>query len=219
MGCGEKGNNQKENEQFTGEIFAKDTIIDGLSSVKIGNQIWMKSNLDTEVFNNGDTIQEVQSNPEWLKLKESKQPAWCYPNSDASLGETLGKLYNGYTIDDSRGVAPKGWHVPTINDWEILRDYLGGELIAGELLKSKNYWFNDKNGLDILGFSALPAGCRFSQSPSLEFTHVYEHAEFWSSTSTEYNTFRIMNIFWADKGFYNNFDYKHSAFPIRLIKD
>ncbi len=38
-----------------------------LSTVKIGNQLWMSQNLAVETFQNGDIIPEAKSNEEWEK--------------------------------------------------------------------------------------------------------------------------------------------------------
>jgi uncharacterized protein (TIGR02145 family) len=46
-----------------------------------------------------------------------------------------GHLYNWAVVDNDRGVCPEGWHVPTVEEWIILNDYLGGESVAGGKMK------------------------------------------------------------------------------------
>lgn len=50
--------------------------------------------------------------------------------------DDYGRLYNWYAVDDSRGLCPSGWHVPTDGEWPVLTDFLGGASIAGEAMKS-----------------------------------------------------------------------------------
>ena len=85
--------------------------------VIIGEQIWMLKNLDVEKFRNGDLIPEVKTDEEWIKAGENKQPAWCYYDNDSTNGVKYGKLYNWYAVNDSRGLAPDGWHVSSREEW------------------------------------------------------------------------------------------------------
>lgn len=95
------------------------------SEVKIGNQIWMTKNLDVSTFRNGEIIPEAKTNEEWQEANKQKKPAWCYYDNDPENGKKYGKLYNGYAIADKRGLAPEGWHIPTLDEMELLKKNLG----------------------------------------------------------------------------------------------
>ena len=144
-----------------------------MEEVKIGNQIWMKQNLNVETFRNGESIPQATTNQEWTEAIVSKQPAWCYYEYDATNEEKWGKLYNWHTVNDPRGLAPLGWHVPSDSEWDLLTDFLGGAEHAGDMLKSKNVWkgydetddegeptgvFRLDNATNETGFSAYPGG-------------------------------------------------------------
>lgn len=118
----------------------------GFKSVKIGTQIWMTENLNVSTFRNGDAIPEAKTNEEWEQAGQNKQPAWCYYNNDPKNGAKYGKLYNWFAVNDSRGLAPEGWHIPTDYEWTVLTDYLGGGEFAGGKLKSKIGWDDYKTG-------------------------------------------------------------------------
>jgi uncharacterized protein (TIGR02145 family) len=92
--------------------------------IKIGNQIWMTTNLNVSKFSNGDPIPQAITNKDWVEACEKKKPVWCYYNNNAANSNKLGKLYNFYAINDGRGLAPKGWHIPTQNEWQNLLDTL-----------------------------------------------------------------------------------------------
>jgi uncharacterized protein (TIGR02145 family) len=100
--------------------------------VKIGTQVWMSKNLDVSTFRNGEAIPEAKSKEEWAKAGVNRQPAWCYYDNDSKNGKVYGKLYNWYAVNDSRGLGPKGYHIPSDAEWTILTDMLGGEKIAGQ---------------------------------------------------------------------------------------
>ena len=72
--------------------------------IKIGNQTWTAVNLDVIHYQNGDPIPEVESNSEWIRLKEG---AYCTYEGQ--------KLYNWYALVDPRGLAPKGYHIPSLS--------------------------------------------------------------------------------------------------------
>jgi hypothetical protein len=93
-------------------------------SVTIGNQVWMKQNLNVDEFRNGDPIPEAKSAEEWRNAYEYNQPAWCYYNNDPSNGSKYGKIYNYYAVSDTRGLAPKGWRIPRLEEWEELTNFL-----------------------------------------------------------------------------------------------
>ncbi len=133
---------------------AEDTI----TTVKIGTQEWTTKNLDVVTFRNGDTIPEAQTVEEWVEDREKGQAAWSYQANLPEYGQKYGKLYNWYAVNDPRGLAPKGYHVPTKADWDSLVSYLGGEEIAGKKLKSTEGWREEGNGTNGSGFSGHRVG-------------------------------------------------------------
>jgi uncharacterized protein (TIGR02145 family) len=109
-------------------------------TVTIGKQIWHAKNLNVFTFRNGDPIPEAKTDEEWSWASDNEQPAWCYYNNDPANGSKYGKLYNWYAVNDPRGLAPAGYHIPTKAEWDALTVYLGGEDIAGNAMKSTSGW-------------------------------------------------------------------------------
>jgi uncharacterized protein (TIGR02145 family) len=109
----------------------------------IGSQTWMKNNLDVSTFNNGDQIVEVKTMEELLNANKQKIAAWCYYDFNNSNGNIFGKLYNYYTIIDKRSVAPDGFRIPAMKDWNNLIEYAGGDEIAGLKLRGTEHWKKD----------------------------------------------------------------------------
>lgn len=148
--------------------------------VTIGNQVWTAKNLDVSNFRNGDPIREAKTNEEWEWCRINKQPAWCYYNNDPRNGVKYGKLYNWYAVSDPRGLAPKGFHIPSDEEWGILMNYLGGEEVAGEKMKLSD-------------FSGLPGGYRgnisryyddgrIAMSDNGSFKDIGDNGYWWSSS-------------------------------------
>jgi len=130
-------------------------------SVKIGNQTWMKENLKTTTFNDGSAIPNVITDGDWA---QTSTEAYCWYNNDEINKDPYGALYN-YHAATSGKLCPKGWHVPTNEDWDVLISTLGGEDVAGGKLKEegKSHWTNPNIGAtNESGFTALPGGNRGS---------------------------------------------------------
>lgn len=145
---------------FGGEV--KDHDGNTYKTVKIGSQEWMAENLNVSTFRNGDTIAEAKTWREWERAGVEGKPAWSYYNNDPANGTKYGRLYNWYAVNDPRGLAPAGWHVPTDAEWTKLIDFLGGYSVAGSKMKSTIGWEKNGNGINESGFSALPGGLRYS---------------------------------------------------------
>src|SRR5690242_1829855 len=92
----------------------------GVPSVTIGNQVWMLKNLDVTTYRNGDPISQVTDSTQWVGLTTG---AWCYYNNDPANNVVYGKLYNWYAVNDPRGIAPLGWHIPTDAEWTTLSTF------------------------------------------------------------------------------------------------
>jgi uncharacterized protein (TIGR02145 family) len=144
------------NDDLPNDTIKKDTF----EIVKIGTQIWMSKNLEVTTFKNGDSIPQAKSEADWVYAKEYQKPVWCYYAFDENNGRKYGKLYNWYAVSDSRGLAPKGYHVPSDAEWTTLEDFLGGQDEAGEKLKSTTGWYAD-NGDNSSGFNGIPGGFCF----------------------------------------------------------
>jgi uncharacterized protein (TIGR02145 family) len=150
------------------------------SSIVLGNgQEWMAENLRTTTYANGDIIPNVTDSTQWQNLTTG---AWVHYNNDSQYENPYGKLYNWYTVDDSRNICPTGWHVPTDSEWTVLTDYLGGESVAGGKMKSTGtqYWRSpNTDATNESGFLGLPGG---SRSHLGVFLQHGETGRLWTST-------------------------------------
>lgn len=208
-------------------------------TVKIGKQEWMAENLRVSSYNNSDPIKEVQDRIKWRSLSEG---AWCNYNNDHSNDYKFGKLYNWHAINDPRGIAPKGWRIPTKQDWHELITYLGGEHVAGKKLKKNEYW-KPASLADLAnnesGFSAIGCGSRtFYKSDTTKderlmlglpspiidfpkFTDQTIRVIFWSATeineSAAYNYELYHGSYKIFKNIYNGD--KNYGYSIRCVRD
>jgi len=169
-----------------------------LPTIVIGTQQWMRENLDVVTYRNGDIIPEVKDGTEWGRLNELKKGAWCYYNNDPETGAIYGKLYNWYAVNDPRGLAPQGWHIPTDDEWTILSDKLGGLLEAGNKMRTPgNTWMPHmgvpNEGTNESGFTGLPGGVR--RETGNYFSTVGACGLWWSATVFDANFiwFRMLN--------------------------
>ena len=185
--------------------------------IKIGKQFWMSKNLNVTKFNNGDLIKEAKTNEEWISALKSNTPAWCYIENDSISGKKYGVLYNWFAINDKRGIAPLGYHIPSREEWLNLVKFLGGEKIAGEKLKSKKGWAEKGNGTDIFDFCGLPGGFR---DESGDFNNKGSLAMFWTSTKfNENDRVYFINLDWGTNDCDDLIGSKGYGFSVRCIKD
>lgn len=195
--------------------------LSAITEVKIGNQIWMGENLNVDKFRNGDPIPEARTDKEWVAAGDNKQPAWCYYNNDPSNGGKYGKLYNWYAVNDQRGLAPKGWHVPGDLEWTQLTDYLGGEETAGVKMKSESGWIEGGNGTNSSAFSGLPGGARDSDSEViLSFYDVGGYGYWWTSTEDGIDSALQRHMNYGNEGVITGFSSsKKTGKSVRCVKD
>ncbi len=144
-----------------------------IKSIVIGEQTWSAENINISYFQNGDSIPEAKTEDDWIRAAQDNKPVWSYYNFDKRYEKQYGKLYNWYAITDPRGFAPKGWRVPTLNDWNILFEYCGGVKLAANKLKvsgNKEWQKTNSEISNQYNFSALPGG----------FYETVEMNGFWS---------------------------------------
>ncbi len=157
-------------------------------TVKIGTQLWMAENLNF-VTDNG---------------------SYCHDNNYDNCF-TYGRLYDWNTASFS---CPNGWHLPTMDDWNLLFDFL--ETDEGTQMRSDEGWRRDGNGSNSSGFNALPASY-FTEYG--EYMALGGYAFFWTDTQTdESSAWSIMlsyNREIAEKNFYN----KANAFSVRCLRN
>ena len=168
-----------------------------------------------ESFRNGDPILQVLSDVDWKAAGESAQPAWCYFDNDINHGETRGKLYNWFALNDPRGLAPEGWRIPTLEDWSILINMFGGEKTAGDALKSTSGWWENGNGSNESGFNCLPGGCRFFNG---KFFNFDANAFFWCISQPENDLAMQFNIGYNYKSIHADTGSKSAGYSVRCIR-
>ena len=204
---------------FVGCISTKVKDADGntYKTVKIGSQEWMVENLNLDHFQNGDIIPEAKTKEEWVKAGENKFPAWCYYKNNPSNGEKYGKLYNWFAVNDPRGLAPEGWHVPTDAEWTVLTDYLGANGHSDEIvdvLKATSGWDDDGNGTDDYGWLGLPGGIRRSAG---HFLYIGRGGSWWSSSESKKGF--SWHRYFSSSGVYFYEHLHQHGYSVRCLRD
>jgi len=196
------------------KFFNKDIdLLSSLGKVKIGHQEWSTENLNVDHFRNGDIIPEVKSDEDWGKAGDLRQPAWCYYENNPENGKKYGKLYNWNAVNDRRGLAPNGWHIPSEKEWRILIERV---IKDGNALKEINH--ESTNGFDTYnsGFSARFAGYRHYHG---WFIDLGNRTNFWSSTENRPHYAANLTLISWD-GFISLFsDHVRFGYSVRCIKD
>jgi uncharacterized protein (TIGR02145 family) len=186
------------------------------SSITIGTQQWIIVNLDIETYRNGDTIPQVADRVSWSKLTTG---AWCYYDNNPSNGTKYGKLYNWYAVNDSRGLAPKGWHIPSDAELTTLSTFLGGDSLAGGKLKEMgtlNWQSPNSNATNLSGFSAIPGGVR---DGSGIFLSIGNDGAWWSATQDKSNFAWVRFLTYNNANLYRFSNSKTNGFSVRCLKD
>ncbi|MFO7658983.1 MAG: fibrobacter succinogenes major paralogous domain-containing protein [Bacteroidales bacterium] len=184
--------------------------------VKIGNQVWMKENLNVTRFRNGDPI--PTTNPFDLNITDLSAPVyqWITENDEANAA-IYGRLYTWHAATDSRGICPEGWRIPTDDDWNDLWSYLGADDAGSKIREAgTTHWYSASTANNSSGFTALPGDLRRREGNYSGIVGFYGY--WWTSTSSI-----------GDMAFYYSIDYtcfitrapayKNHGLSIRCIKD
>ena len=186
-----------------------------------------------------DAEQGIDYSEVWMaeNLNFVTENSWCGGGSGTTEGDCsiYGRLYTwaaavakpedecgySYTCGLSgtvRGVCPKGWHLPSYDEWNELITAVGGSSVAGKMLKSETGWEWDSGveNDDTFGFSALPAGYRTSdESYYAEGTAV----TFWNSTEYDSDKVYFIDLYYDHDYVYLDSDYKYYGFSVRCLMD
>jgi uncharacterized protein (TIGR02145 family) len=201
------------NQQYTSSFGVSPIIIPSVPP--IGAQVWSSQNLDVTTYRNGDIIPQVTDATDWINLTTG---AWCYYNNDSANGAIYGKLYNWYAVNDSRGLAPFGWHIPTPSEVTTLSTSLGGSSVAGGKMKSITLWNSPNTGADnSSGFTGLPAGYRAVGDGS--FNLLYTQGQFWTSVGFNPTNANVYVLNYNSATLATSTNNKIYGFSVRLIKD
>ena len=201
-------------------------------TVTIGKQTWMAENLNFDPGQAGSGEDKY----EW---------SWCY-NDESKNCEVAGRLYTWAAAIDSvklandadnpqdcgygkecdststrsatlvQGLCPSGWHLPSKKEWNALFTAVDGESTAGKVLKSQSGWYNNGNGMDAVGFSALPVGGRNGDG---EGYNEGDYAYFWSSTELNSSYAYHMNLGYDSDGATLSYKNKDDGFSVRCLMD
>ena len=185
--------------------------------VGIGTQCWFAENLRSDNYRNGDAIPGNLSDAQWTSTSSGAQTVYGEGSSTVYQGSsdemanfaTYGRLYNWYAVNDSRGLCPSGFHVPSDGEWMTLEMALG---MTSSQANSTGWRGTDQGtqmkatswgGTNSSGFSALLGGYRFSNNGFFDFQGDY--GGWWSSSpsgalawyralgSGDSNVFRLNN--------------------------
>jgi len=208
------------------------TDIDGnvYPTVQIGDQLWMAENLKVTHYRNGDQIPNITYNLGWYGLTSG---AYGVFDNIPANADTYGNLYNWYAVDDSRNIAPEGWHVPTDNEIGELEMVLGmsleqagaiewrGTNEGSKLADRADLWtdgvLEDDPQFDTSGLNFLPGGYRYVINGCFYF--MSDTGYFWSSTdfNTEYAWYRYLS--YDNTTVYRYTNHMQFGFSVRCVKD
>ena len=173
------------------------------NTIAIGNQCWLKENL------NIGTILNSNQNQSNNNITEKT----CYLDDSANC-TTYGGLYQWneamqyVTTPGSQGICPTGWHIPTYAEFITLATTVGND---GNALKA----IGQGTGTNTSGFSALLAGYRCGGS----FDFLGNNSYFWSSTEFIAAGAYDISLDGTDSGIGFNYGSKVNGFSVRCAKD
>jgi uncharacterized protein (TIGR02145 family) len=196
-----------------------------LDSIAICNRVWSSKNIAVSNYRNGDIIPQVTDPAVWQNLTTG---AWCWYNNDSANYSKFGKLYNWYAVNDPRGLAPQGWHVPTNSDWNKLVKCVDPtadtacfgcyqSTTVGGPMKSVNEWRNNGNGSNSSGFDALPGGSRRANG-TFDFLAGF-NGFWWSSSEQTSSTAWLRYLTSTNNTIFNDHLNKAMGYSVRVVKD
>jgi uncharacterized protein (TIGR02145 family) len=185
--------------------------------IEIDSVRWAQKNLAVIRFRNGDSLLLANSVEAWIEAGTKKQAAYCYYDENPDNVDKYGILYNWYAVTDPRGLAPEGWRMPSLNEWQKLITSVGGDDLAVKKIKSKTGWSKKRNGNNQTGLDAQPAG--YKSSCGHFFDSATNTAIWWTSTADGNNTAKAIRIDSDSPLVKITGSNKGSGFSVRCIKE
>ncbi|MCE1190475.1 MAG: hypothetical protein LWX56_15205 [Ignavibacteria bacterium] len=184
-------------------------------TVKIGQQCWLRENLDIGTFIR-DTMQQSDSNTVIEK--------YCYNNDTANCTKygglyTWNEAMQGPLLVQVKGICPDGWHIPDYYDIDTLKQLAGWDANA---LKAIGQGTMFGSGSDKTGFNALLGGLHQKTSNSGVFLQLGTEAWFWISDNHPIDWYYALalHLNYANSDFlvadYTN---RTSALSVRCLKN
>jgi uncharacterized protein (TIGR02145 family) len=228
-GC-EKDDNSNPTNGRTNAVFNPEKKYGSLTDqdgntykiITIGTQTWMAENLRTTKYRYGEDVPEVADDNTWFALSNGAFSNYQNTRSLDSIA-TYGRLYNWYAINDSRNIAPFGWHVSTYNEWKILETYLVDSVASIKLKESGSiHWkAHYYEGTNETGFTALGGGYRQGYGAKFTFMNIGIEGGWWTVTEGDSNP---DNAYHVTMGY--NYSFlggcncpKVSGYSVRCVKD
>jgi len=182
------------------------------NTVLIGDQCWLKENLDIGTRIDGN---QNQTNNTPTNIIEK----YCYDNNPNNCA-TYGGLYQWdeamqyVTTSGAKGICPPGWHIPTLTEFDTLKAAVNNN---GNALKAIGQGGGGGAGTNTSGFSALLAGYRNYTGGN--FSALGSHGRFWSSTESNASNAYDLLLLSTESNIYLHSNYKDYGFSVRCIKD
>ncbi|HNQ69323.1 MAG TPA: FISUMP domain-containing protein [Bacteroidales bacterium] len=214
------------------------------NTVQIGNQCWMKGNMNTTHYADGTEMLDGTGVEDWAGTYLSSKYYFNY-NDNPANSVKCGKLYtwaaaiNGYVTDNDellygvrKGICPDGWHVPSDEEWLELEMYVDDSITigtsftwgfrgydAGTKLKSSIDW-QDYTNTDMFGFCAIPCGKKDYSflSHTYDFSSFAELSFFWTASAYGGNGIG-RRLFYDSKQISRENQPASSGYSVRCIKD
>jgi uncharacterized protein (TIGR02145 family) len=199
--------------------------------VAIGTQCWFAENLRSDTYRNGDAIPGNLTDAQWTSTSSGAQTVYGEGSSAVYAGSsdevanlaTYGRLYNWYAVNDSRGLCPSGFHVPSDGEWMTLEMALG---MTSSQANSTGWRGTDQGtqmktsswgGTNSSGFSALPGGGRDGGYGN--FLDQGDYGAWWSSSPDGSNAWdRYLGS--GSSNVYRNYYYTtRDGFSVRCVRD
>jgi uncharacterized protein (TIGR02145 family) len=199
-------------------------------TVAIGAQCWFKENLRSDNYRNGDAIPGNLSDAQWTSTSSGAQTVYGEGSSAVYAGSsdevanlaTYGRFYNRYAVNDSRGLCPSGFHVPSDGEWMTLEMALG---MTSSQANSTGHRGTDQGtqmktsswgGTNSSGFSALPGGYRSYDSGN--FSSQGTNGYWWSSSRNGTYAW-IRYLYSGSSNVFRNYYDARRGLSVRCVRD